>query len=51
MAYCVKCRGKVAMTQVEAVKMKNGRHAYKGKCSDCGTGIYRIASASEVTPA
>ena len=41
-AYCVKCRSKNEMSNGEEVTMKNGRRAMKGKCSSCGTGMYRI---------
>ena len=41
-AYCVKCKSKKEMKDAEAVKMKNGRNAMKGRCPDCGTGLYRI---------
>lgn len=47
--YCVKCRVKEGreMTDVEIVTMKNGRKAAKGKCSVCGTGMYRILSKDD----
>ena len=41
-AYCVKCKAKVAVANGEKVTMKNGRPALKGKCSVCGTGVYKI---------
>ena len=40
--YCVKCKSKKTMVDVSEVIMKNKRRAAKGKCPDCGTGIYRI---------
>ncbi len=40
--YCVKCRDKRDMVEANQVTMKNGRSAMKGKCSSCGTGMYRI---------
>lgn len=46
-AYCVKCRQKKSITEVEHVKMKNGRPAIKGKCSACGTGVYKILAAEK----
>lgn len=42
MGYCVKCKEKREMKDVQQVTMKNGRKAAKGKCSKCGTGIYKI---------
>ena len=41
-AYCVKCKKKVEMKDAKEVTMKNKRKAMKGKCPDCGTGMYRI---------
>lgn len=41
-AYCVKCKEKREMLDAEKVTMKNGRPAMKGKCSVCGTGMYKI---------
>ena len=41
-AYCVKCKKKTLMKDAQKVTMKNGRPAMKGKCPDCGTGLYRI---------
>jgi hypothetical protein len=41
-AYCVKCKQKREMKDVQTVTMKNGRRALKGKCSVCGTGMYKI---------
>jgi len=40
--YCVKCKAKREMSDASEVTMKNGRRAMKGKCSKCGTGMYRI---------
>lgn len=42
--YCVKCKAKKEISEATKVKMKNGREAMKGKCPDCGTGMYRILS-------
>jgi len=41
-AYCVKCKEKREMKDTEQVVMKNGRKAVKGKCTVCGTGMYKI---------
>lgn len=41
-AYCVKCRESREMADAEAVTMKNGKPATKGKCPVCGSGMYRI---------
>jgi len=40
--YCVKCKAKKEMKDAQKVTMKNGRPAMKGRCPDCGTGMYRI---------
>ena len=40
--YCVKCRAKVEMSEATEVTMKNGKQAMKGKCSKCGTGMFKI---------
>jgi hypothetical protein len=40
--YCVKCKAKKEMKDEQKVTMKNGRLAAKGKCSTCGTGMYKI---------
>lgn len=41
-AYCVKCKAKKEMKDVEEVTLKNGRKALKGKCPNCGTSLFRI---------
>lgn len=41
-AYCVKCKASKEIKEAQQVTMKNGRPAMKGKCPDCGTGLYRI---------
>ena len=41
-AYCVKCKSKRIMESMEYTTMKNGRDAAKGKCPECGTGMFRI---------
>lgn len=40
--YCVKCKSKKDMKDDQKVTMKNGRAAVKGKCTACGTGMYKI---------
>ena len=42
---CVKCKAKKEMQNAEQITMKNGRPATKGKCPDCGTGMYKIGKA------
>jgi hypothetical protein len=40
--YCMKCKQKREMKETTEVTMKNGRKALKGKCTVCGTGMYKI---------
>lgn len=40
--YCVKCKKKREMKDPSEVILKNGRKAAKGKCPDCGTGMFKI---------
>ena len=40
--YCMKCKEKREMKETAEVTMKNGRKAMKGKCTVCGTGMYKI---------
>ena len=44
--YCVKCKCKQPISSAKNVVMANGRAALKGKCPDCGTGMYRILGNS-----
>jgi|GEM_PF-490893 len=41
-AYCVKERAKKEMTSAHTVVFRNGRKALKGRCSSCGTTLFRI---------
>ena len=43
--YCVKCRAKKDVSDVERVTMKNGKPAMKAKCPDCGTQMFKIGAA------
>ena len=47
MGYCVKCREKVEMTDEEDIVMRNGKKAIKGKCTNCGTELFRIKHAKK----
>lgn len=40
--YCVRCKSKKEMKGEENVTLKNGRRAMKGKCTDCGTSMFKI---------
>ncbi len=41
-AYCVKERAKREITGAHTVVLKNGRKALQGKCSSCGTTLFRM---------
>jgi hypothetical protein len=43
-AYCVKCKSKREMKDAVQITMKNGRPATEGKCSVCGTKIFKIGA-------
>ena len=40
-AYCMKCRKKREMKSEQKVKVK-GRNAIRGKCSFCGTNMFKF---------
>ena len=40
--YCVKCKSKTDMKDEKNVVMKNGRKALTGKCTSCGTKMFKI---------
>lgn len=42
--YCMKCKTSREMKSATKTKMKNGRPATKGKCSKCGTSMFKIGS-------
>ncbi len=46
-AYCVKCKQKREITDPEEVTLKNGRRAAQGKCSVCGTKLFRMLGAAD----
>ena len=49
-AYCVKCRAKREMSDTEEVTMEGRggkKKAMKGKCPECGTGMYRIMGKAD----
>ncbi len=49
--YCVKCKEKRAFAEgAEEVKFgkKGDRKAMKGKCSKCGTGMYKILGKADM---
>jgi hypothetical protein len=44
-AYCMKHKKMMEMANAKKTKMKNGRTALKGKCTSCGTNMYKIGGA------
>jgi len=44
-AYCMKCKEKREMNEPNAITMKNGKPATEGKCSVCGTKMFKIGAA------
>lgn len=44
--YCVKCKARRMIANVNEVKMANGRPALKGTCPVCGTGMFKILPPS-----
>jgi len=44
-AYCVKCRQKRTMKDVEQVTLKNGRPASRGACEVCNTRMFKIGAS------
>jgi hypothetical protein len=48
-AFCLKCKKKTKMVNIQNVTMKNGRKAQKAKCSVCGGGVYKILPGTGVS--
>ena len=46
--YCMKCKAKREMKDIEEVTMKNGRKAYRGVCPVCGTKMFKIKGKDDV---
>ena len=44
--YCVKCRAKREMKNLQLITLRNGRTVTKGTCSICGTKMFRFARTS-----
>lgn len=40
--YCSFCKQIKEMQDVEEIKLKNGRPAYKGRCPTCDRNIYKL---------
>ena len=40
--YCVKCKSKHEMKNIQQITFKNGRAAKQGNCSKCNTKMFKI---------
>jgi len=45
--YCMKCKAKKEIVEAKEVTMKNDRKALQGKCSACGTNMFKILGKSQ----
>jgi hypothetical protein len=45
--YCMKCREKRDMKDVQQVTLKNGREARQGTCAVCGTKVTVMGKGAE----
>lgn len=41
-AFCMKCKGKKVVKDPEQITHSNGKAAVTGKCSTCGTKVFRM---------
>lgn len=44
--YCLKCRKNREIQEAQAIAMKNGRSATRGKCGECGATMFRLGKVS-----
>ena len=44
--WCMKCKAKREMKNIEHVTMKNGKPAIKGVCSKCSTKMFKIGDST-----
>lgn len=47
-AYCMKCKAKREMEDVQYITMKNGKPATQGVCGKCGTKMFKIGKPSTI---
>ena len=45
--YCVKCKSSKNQVPKKCIKTKNGRHALRAKCNDCGTKLTKFCSKED----
>lgn len=50
LAYCVKEKTKKPMKDAHLVTLKNGKKAYQGVCSSCGTKMNKFVSSKSPAP-
>jgi hypothetical protein len=48
--YCVKCKTRKEISDGVEETMKNGRRAIKGRCSTCGTVMFKILGGKAAPP-
>lgn len=46
-SYCFKCKAKEDMKDIEPYVNKRGMLCWKGKCSKCETGMFKIRGKAE----
>ena len=44
--YCLKCKQKRDITNVQQTTLKNGKPAYAGICPVCGTKVFRFMATT-----
>lgn len=47
--FCISCKSKKQIANAKAFIMKNGRHAAKGECPDCGDRMFLIMKTPKPT--
>ncbi|MFL2761448.1 MAG: DUF5679 domain-containing protein [Dehalococcoidia bacterium] len=50
-AFCLRCRVNSDIIECREVKLKNGRTALHGKCSICGSSLFRIGKIKQIISA
>lgn len=45
-AYCLKCKAKREIKDIQEITMKSGRPAMTGTCPVCGTKMFRIGGGA-----
>ena len=50
-AYCMKCKDKQVIKDPKEITHKNGKAAVTGKCTKCGTNVFRMGKLKGAKPA